>query len=98
MYIRINGYTNKEKNTMELKESVAIKKWGNSQGVILSKYVLELAGLKRDDSLHVEVNQGEIILKKEFKHRSFEDRLAEYGGVIKTCDFDWGEPVGKEVL
>jgi hypothetical protein len=28
---------------------------------------------------------------KTFKHRSFEERLAEYNGEISVCDFDWGE-------
>lgn len=33
-----------------------------------------------------------------FKHRSFEERVAEYDGEISICEFDWGEPVGKEIL
>ncbi len=31
-------------------------------------------------------------------HKSFEERLAEYNGEIAVCDFDWGEPVGREML
>ncbi len=34
----------------------------------------------------------------EFIHKTFEERLAEYGGEISICDFDWGEPVGRELL
>ena len=29
-------------------------------------------------------------------HKTFEERLEEYGGKIDVCDFDWGEPVGRE--
>ena len=36
--------------------------------------------------------------KKQFVHKSFEERLAEYNGEISVCDFDWGEPVGREFL
>ncbi len=36
--------------------------------------------------------------KKQFVHKSFEERLAEYNGEISVCDFDWGEPVGRELL
>ncbi len=35
--------------------------------------------------------------KKGFKHKTFEERLAQYGGNITICDFDWGEPKGKEI-
>ena len=32
------------------------------------------------------------------KYKTFEERVAEYNGEISVCDFDWGEPVGKEIL
>lgn len=38
-----------------------------------------------------------IVLNK-YKHKTFEERVAEYNGEISICDFDWGEPVGKEIL
>ena len=38
-----------------------------------------------------------IVLNK-YKHKTFEERVAEYNGEISVCDFDWGEPVGKEIL
>lgn len=31
-------------------------------------------------------------------HRPFEKRLAEYNNRISVCNFDWGEPLGKEML
>ena len=31
-------------------------------------------------------------------HKSFEERLDEYGGKIAACDFDWGEALGRELL
>ena len=37
-------------------------------------------------------------LKKQFAHKTFEERLDEYNGEMTICDFDWGEPVGREVL
>jgi antitoxin MazE len=44
------------------------------------------------------VKNDTIILRKSFKHKTFKERLAEYNGEISVCDFDWGEPVGKEIL
>ena len=79
-------------------DSAVIKKWGNSQGIILSKHLLDLAKLQINDRLDIEVRENEIVLKKAFRHKPFEERLAEYNGEISVCPFDWGEPQGKEVL
>ena len=42
--------------------------------------------------------QIKALLKQGFrlKHKTFEERLAEYGGEISTIDFDWGESTGEE--
>ena len=53
-----------------MSDQVAIKTWGNSQGIRIPKNILE----------------------------TFEERVAEYNGEISICDYDWGEPVGKEIL
>ena len=29
--------------------------------------------------------------RKQFVHKTFEERLAEYNGEISICDFGWGE-------
>ena len=79
-------------------EQVAIKSWGNSQGIRISKKVHDALDLKVSDVLDVIVENNSIVLRKNFKHKSFEERLAEYDGEITICEFDWGEPVGKEML
>lgn len=33
-----------------------------------------------------------------FEHKSFGERLKEYGGAIEVYEFDWGEPVGIEMV
>ncbi|SHJ10750.1 helix-turn-helix domain-containing protein [Pseudobutyrivibrio xylanivorans] len=33
-----------------------------------------------------------------FKHKSYEERLAECGGLSQTYKFDWGEPKGREMF
>lgn len=35
---------------------------------------------------------------KLFEHKSFSERLKEYGGAIEVYEFDWGELVGREIL
>jgi len=79
-------------------DQVAIRSWGNSQGIRIPKEILNRLGLKVSDILDIAVEKDTIIMKKSFVHRSFEDRLAEYDGKISVADFDWGEPAGREML
>ncbi len=77
---------------------VAIRSWGNSQGIRIPKDILDRMELKVSDVLDIEVEDDTIVLKKQFVHKSFEERLADYDGKISVCDFEWGEPVGREIL
>lgn len=79
-------------------EQTTIRPWGNSQGVRLTKSMLEKANMALSDVLEAEISENVIILRKVPKHRSFKERLAEHDGKITICDFDWGEPVGKEMI
>lgn len=81
-----------------MNDQVTIKPWGNSLGIRIPKKVLEKLGLHISDTLQIEVIDDSIVLKKTFKHKTFEERVAEYNGEISICDYDWGEPVGKEIL
>lgn len=79
-------------------DQVAIKAWGNSQGIRIPKDILDQLQLKVSDILEIEIENDAIVLRKQFKHKTFEERLAEYNGKISACDFDWGDPKGKELL
>lgn len=79
-------------------EQVAVKSWGNSQGIRIPKNILEKLNIGVSDMLQIDVVENSIVLKKAFRHKTFEERLQEYQGEISVCDFDWGEPIGKELL
>ena len=79
-------------------DQTIIKPWGNSQGVRLSKSILEKAHMKHDDILQIDANENVIILRKVPRHKTFEERLAEYDNKIDIYSFDWGEPLGKELV
>ena len=79
-------------------EQVAIRSWGNSQGIRIPKDILEKMQLKVSDVLNMEIENDSIVLRKQFVHKTFEQRLAEYNGEISVCDFDWGDPVGREEI
>ena len=74
-----------------------VKAWGNSQGIRIPKEILQAAAFSIDDVLDVKVSNGMIMLVKPFRHKTLEERAAEYGGKLSLDEeFDWGEPVGRE--
>ena len=77
---------------------VQVKKWGNSQGIRIPKEVLQETDIAVDDMLDVKVSNGVIMLVKPFRHKTLEERVAEYGGKLDLDgEYDWGEPVGREI-
>lgn len=75
-----------------------VKEWGNSQGIRLSKDILKSAGIAVNEVLDVRVSNGVITLIKPFRHKSLEERAAEFDGkLMLDGEYDWGEPVGREV-
>ncbi len=79
-------------------DTVAVRKWGNSLGIRLPQTVLKKLDIQLSDELTIEVESGVLVLRKRFKHKSFEERVAEYDGKIDIVDYDWGEPEGREML
>ena len=75
-----------------------VKKWGNSQGIRLSKDILKSAGIATNDILDVTISNGVITLVKPFRHRTLEERAAEFNGkLMLDGEYDWGTPVGREL-
>ena len=75
-----------------------VKEWGNSQGIRLSKEILKSAGIALNEVLDVTVSNGVITLVKQFRHKTLEERAAEFNGkLMLDGGYDWGEPVGREV-
>jgi antitoxin MazE len=79
-------------------EQIAVRSWGNSLGIRIPKKILNQLNIQASDVLQLYVENDTIIIKKQFKHKSFEERLADYNGEITVSEFDWGEPVGRELL
>lgn len=76
-----------------------IKAWGNSQAIRLSKEMLEMAELKINDVVNIEIQEGKITIYKKPRHMTLEERAKEYGGKLNIdhTEFDYGEPMGREV-
>ena len=79
-------------------KNTQVKEWENSQGIRLPKEVLKSAGISLNDFLDVTVSNGVITLVKPFRHKTLEERAAEFDGkLMLDGEYDWGEPVGREV-
>ena len=77
-----------------------IQKWGNSQGLRISRQLLESAHLAVGDEVDVEVRDGAIIVipvrQVRGKH-SLEDLVRRIPKGYEPTGEEWGGPVGKEV-
>ena len=77
-----------------------IQKWGNSQGLRLTKSLLADAQLGVGDEVDIRVKDGTMIVtpakRMRGKHR-LEDLVAHIPKHYQAEEVDWGEPVGKEV-
>ena len=81
---------------------VKIQKWGNSHGIRIPKYVLDSLGAKAGDSFEMEVSIPDRVVLLKPAHNSrgrykLEDLIQKMPDV-SVEEYDWGEPVGREVL
>lgn len=77
-----------------------IQKWGNSQGLRLTKNLLADAQLGVGDEVDISVKDGTMIVTPTKKIRgkhSLKDLVARIPKNYQSDEVDWGEPVGKEV-
>ena len=77
-----------------------IQKWGNSQGLRLSKGLLSDADIDVGDSVKVLVHKGTIIVTPIRRVRGghdLGDLVRRISTGYKPEELDWGPPVGREV-
>ena len=75
-----------------------IQKWGNSQAVRIPKAILEKAELNENDKVEIKVVDGNVTIIPVNKHRTLEERIAEYKGDYDCREWDTDEQKGREVL
>jgi antitoxin MazE len=77
-----------------------IQKWGNSQGLRLTKKLLEDAQLDVGDKVDISVKNGVMIVKpaKRIRGRhNLKDLVTRIPQNYETGEVDWGEPIGREI-
>jgi antitoxin MazE len=79
---------------------VKVQKWGNSQGIRLSKEVLAEANILVGDALEIITTKEQIVIKPVRKIRGkydLKDLVSQIPSNYKVQEEDWGSPVGLEV-
>lgn len=77
---------------------VQVKSWGNSQGIRISKEILQEADIAVNDILDMKVVNGMITLMKSNRHKTLEERAEKFNGELNLDgEFQWGESIGREV-
>ena len=77
-----------------------IQKWGNSQGLRISKNLLADVLLNAGDEVDISVKDGVMIVspvKRMRSHHSLKDLVACIPEHYQPCEEDWGQKTGKEV-
>jgi antitoxin MazE len=77
-----------------------IQKWGNSQGLRLSKELLGDARIEVGDEVNVVVREGEIVvtpLRRVRGGHDLRDLVSRIPKDDRPEETDWGPPVGREV-
>ena len=75
-----------------------LQKWGNSDGVRIPSVFLKALNLKTNDKVNIEQIDDKIIISLPKKNKiSLEERFEQYNGKNLAKDFEWDEPVGREI-
>lgn len=77
-----------------------VQKWGNSQGVRLSRELLSDTDINVGDAVEVTVRDGGLVVTPLRRVRGGHDLRALVRRIpkgYKPEELDWGHPVGREV-
>ena len=77
-----------------------VQKWGNSQGLRLSKELLSAAHIEVGDAVDVAVREGSIVVTPVRRIRGaldLEQLVAAIPTDYEPGEADWGPPAGREV-
>ena len=77
---------------------VRIQKWGNSDGIRIPSILIKSLGLKTNDFINIEQIEDKLVISKSNKKKiSLEEKFKNYNGKNLAKEFEWDNPVGKEI-
>lgn len=81
-------------------ETTAIKKWGNSQGIIIPKSLLHSSKWQQDEKITLRIEDKKILIEQvpENKPKNIKELFKGFNPKNYTPrEIDWGNPSGDEV-
>lgn len=76
--------------------TTTVQKWGNSQGIRLSKEILANADINCGDKVDIYVADDVITIRK-IKAKKIDLLFENYNGDYVPTELSWGEPIGGEL-
>ena len=73
-----------------------VQKWGNSQGLRLSKQILEDARISVGDAVDVTARDGVIVIAPARRKKSLRELVSRIPKGYRAEETDWGKPIGGE--
>ena len=81
-------------------EITAIKKWGNSQGIIIPKYLLNSLKWQTDEKITLRIEDKKILIEQapENQYKNIKELFKGFNlKNYKPHEIDWGKPAGDEL-
>lgn len=75
-----------------------LKKWGNGQGLRISKELMKMLGIDSiEEEIKVEVIDRKIVIEKAERQITIDTLFEDYKGEYKPSEYDCGETKGREI-
>ena len=77
-----------------------IKKWGNSQGIRISKEILKLMKWQVNEEVSISIHENKLIIEKSDSLETdlnIRDLFNDYNDNYIFEEINWGESVGEEM-
>lgn len=74
-----------------------IRKWGNSQGVCIPKFILEALQWGENEQITISAENDTIVIKRAQDRKSIKELFENYHEEYDSQEIDWGESKGKEI-
>ena len=72
-----------------------VRPWGNSQGIRISRELLNLLGIAVNEEVALSIDNNRLIISKIVQRKSLEEYAEPYGGKLGSyIEFDFGDGIG----
>ena len=80
---------------MEGSVKATIRPWGNSQGIRISKELLNRLGIAVNEEVNLSIDNDSLVIRKTVQRKTLEEYAKPFGGKLGPYEeFDFGEGIG----